>query len=67
MKGGNGNIINLFSAELFQFYVILTICLFEILTHLNTYKYNLLMQQFGTYIKIIPIEEKVTYLIVFIQ
>lgn len=67
MKGGNSNIINLFSAELFQFYVILTICLFEILTHLNTYKYNLLMQQFGTYIKIIPIGEKVTYLIVFIQ
>lgn len=43
------------------------ICLFEILTHLNTHKYNLLMQQFGTYIKITPVGRRVTHLIVFIQ
>lgn len=67
MKGANGNIINLFSDELFQFYVILTICLFEIFTCLNTHKYNLLMQQFGTYIKITPAGERVTHLMVFIQ
>lgn len=55
------------AAELFQFYVIFTICLFEISTHLNTHKYNLLMQQFGTYIKITPVGRRVTHLIVFIQ
>lgn len=55
------------AAELFQFYVIFTICLFEISTHLNTHKYNLLMQQFGTYIKMTPVGRRVTHLIVFIQ
>jgi len=41
MKVENGNITDLFSAESFQLYVILTICLFKNLTHMRTHKRNL--------------------------